>query len=212
MQTLLDRVKSKVKGPSTASPERDARLEAAAELREVVSALEVEVDRVGAINCRVSELSATLARLEKEHEEAQQHKISVLVSYASGDATEATVTAAKARIRDVAAQLSDTREMYEAVSGELHRCESDWPPPKIKILRDRKERAARGFWMAVFADIAATEAPAEVQVWIRRCWATYCIAGGGGLQGMFTQLFPEEFSLQEMEELRRAMEPEFLSE
>lgn len=212
MPTLLERAKSTLQKAAGPSPEREARLNAAADLREVVKSLVMERERIDAIRTREEELSITIARLEKEDVEARQVKAETMVSYAAGAVTEEAVTTASARARDVASKLSDTREVHEAVTGELMRCQSDWPPSKMTTLSGSKERMERVFWNAVFAEVSVTEAPPGVQEWVQRCWGAYRVAGFGGLQGMFMQLFPKEFETREMEALRQDMEQEFLSE
>lgn len=212
MSTLVERAKSAMRKPVEASPERAARVKAAADLREAITGVQMERERIAAIRGRASKLSATIARLETEDAEARKAKAVAMVSYAAGEVTEESVTAASARARDVGSRLSDSREMYEAIAGELMRAEADWPPSKQKTLDGSKERMERVFWAAVYAEIAATEAPAGVQEWIRRCWAVYRVAGYDGLQGMFGELFTKEFETLEMEAIRQDIEREFLSE
>lgn len=210
MPTLLERAKSTLQKTVSVSPEREARLKAAADLAEAIDCVRVERERIGAIRRREGEFSATITRLEKEERDAQQAKTETMVAYAAGEATEEAVASSTARAREVVTRLSDTREMHQAVAGELMKSESEWPPSKVKDLEDARERRNRVFWAAVFTEVAATEAPAGVQEWIRRCWVAHCVIGSGGVQGMFRHLFPGEFSIQETEELRAQMLEEFL--
>ena len=212
MPTLLERAKSAVQKTTPVSPEREARLKAAADLREATKSLEMEAARIEAISQRAAELSAAISQLEEEEAHARQAKAATLVAFAACEVAENAVTTANARAREVTAKLADTKEMHQAVVNELLRAEADWPPSKLKTLRGSEATMKRVFWSALAQEIAVTEAPAGVQEWIRRCWAVYHVCGHGGLQGMFAQLFPREFSLQEMEDLRRELEREFLSE
>jgi hypothetical protein len=132
MPTLLERAKSVVQKANATRPEREARLKAAADLQEVIACERAEIERIAAIRRRGSELSATIAGLEKEEREAQQAKTEAMVSYAAGESTEEAVAAVTARARAFATRLSDTREMHNAVEGELMKVESDWPPSKLK--------------------------------------------------------------------------------
>lgn len=210
MSTLFQRVKSNMQNPAAASPEREARLKAAAELRQAIDNVYAGRKRIDAIRVKKSQLSATIGLLEMEDAEARKAKATTMVAYAAGQATEDAVTQASTRARDIASRLSDAREMHNALEGEVLRAESDSPPSRD--LDGIKERSERVFWAAVFAEIAAMEAPDGVQEWIRRCWAVFRVYGYGGLTGMYAQLFAAEFDRQEMETIRQDIEREFLSD
>lgn len=212
MPTLLERAKSAVQKTIPVSPEREARLKAAADLRETRRSLAMEVERIQAIGQRETELSATISRLEQEETHARQAKAATLVAFAAGEVAETAVTAATARARELTAKLADAKEMHEAVVNELLKAEAEWPPSKLKTLKDNLVTSERVFWSAVFAEISVAEAPAGVQEWVRRCWAAYCVAGSGGFQAMFAKLLPTEIGMQEGENIRREVETEFLSD
>ncbi len=185
-----------------------ARKRAAAALRQNNTALAQEAERIETLKGKALDLQSQFSEIEREQREAASERERILARYAIGQSSETEVSEARARRERIALRCRDIQELLTVVENELGKSEADWPAPEAKRLRNNCEISMRQFWAATYAELKVTEAPADVRTWLLRCWSAYQICGHGGLAGMYADLFGREFSLSEVEQMRRELEAE----
>lgn len=186
----------------------EARKQAASAFRQDNTALAQELERIETLKGKAMTLHAQFSEIEREQQEAASEKDRILARYAHGQSSETEVVEARARLERNASRARDIQELLTVVKNELIKQDADWPAPESKRLRNNCESTTRQFWAATYAELKVTEAPADVRTWILRCWAAYQISGHGGMAGMYADLFGREFSLSEVEQMRRDLEVE----